>query len=153
MDWQMTANYRWSARNPKRAPVFGNTVYKWLKTLWLKTGRKTSWPQLLLLGPGKANRNVFTLDASTWKNSNADGRNQTLIIKHFSLKKKKKEKRIGDKYHKAVKGLELGATANGEKLRKCLQGALALSLSLYIKFVNTFQKHTEYINTCYCSVS
>ena len=150
MDWQMTANYRRSARNPKRAPVFGNSVYKWLKPLWLKTDRQTSLPQLLLLlGPGKANRNVFTLDASTWKNSNADGRNQTLIIKHVSLKKKKN----GDKHRKAVKGLESGATANGEKLRKCLQGALALTLSLYIKFINTFQKHTEYINTSYCSVS
>jgi hypothetical protein len=53
--------------------------------------------------------------------------------------------KIGDKYRKAVKGLELCATANGEKFGKCLQreysGALALSLSLYIKFVNTFQKH------------
>jgi hypothetical protein len=88
MDWQMTANYRRSARNPKRAPVFGNTVYKWLKTLWLRTGRQTSWPQfLLLLGPGKANRNVFTLEASTWKSSNAEGRNQTLINKHVSFTK------------------------------------------------------------------
>jgi len=64
--------------------------------------------------------------------------------------------KIVDKYRKAVKGLELRATVNGEKIGKCLQrehwGALALSLSLYIKFVNTFQKCTEY-NTCYCSVS
>ena len=64
--------------------------------------------------------------------------------------------KIVDKYRKAVKGLELRATANGEKFGKCLQGehsdALALSLSLYIKFVNTFQKHAEYINTGYCSV-
>lgn len=65
--------------------------------------------------------------------------------------------KIGDKYRKAVKGLQLRATANGEKFGKYLKrehlGALALSLSLYIKFINNFQKHTEYINTCYCSAS
>jgi hypothetical protein len=113
------------------------------RRLWVKRGRQTSWPQLLLPSPGKANRNVFTLEAKIWKNSNAEGSYQTLTIEHISLKKWKA-------WRPNAKPLRVLSYVLQLKVKSWEMSAgrtvseLDLLLTLYIKIVNTLQKNTEY---------